>query len=155
MKIDKEFLFQKSFVILMVIIVFILAYFLIIDKKNNSSINSGDIPAITSINLIDSNGNVIKQSPDKWYKLSKNTEISVSYSNTATQVDFYTIPTGTNTYLLQKCVGSINVSPNDTHAVLKWTVPDDFRGNIFVIVYNKDIARTSNFSDKFFIKAYL
>jgi hypothetical protein len=89
---------------------------------------------------------------DGWIALKTNSVIKVHYNGEATHVDFYTAPTGSETALSQRLIGSVDVEKEDTTARLEWKVPHSFLGYIWVIVYNGDVARTSD-TNEFFIKA--
>lgn len=119
------------------------------DSSKNTSSESFSVPIIKSIDLLNDKGNTLDQAGG-WIKLSSQSKIRVRFEGKATKVDFYTIPTGTNTYLLQQCIGTVDLTGKDSSAELNWNVPDSFMGYIFVLVYNGDVARSS---DQFFIKA--
>jgi len=128
---------------------------LIVQEKSTSRENTEkrDIicaPVIKSIELSDTDGNPLVV--DDWIWLKAESIITVAYEGNATRVDFYTVPTGTETVLEQKLIGMVGVAEDDRTAQLKWEVPDNFMGYIWVMVYNGDIARTSD-TGYFFIKA--
>jgi hypothetical protein len=119
--------------------------------ESSSNTSSGDFspPIIKSVELLDDKGNTLAQA-DGWIQLKPQSKIRVNFEGKATKVDFYTMPTGTETYLLQQCIGTVDLTEQDSYAELNWKVPNSFMGYIFVLVYNGNVARSS---DQFFIKA--
>lgn len=112
-----------------------------------------NVPTIRSIELLDANGKLLSKI-DGWIILQPDSIIKVDFEGDATHIDFYTAPTGTETLLEQKMIGIIDIKKGDKTGQLKWEVPDNFLGYIWVLIYNGDIARTSD-TDNFFIKAIL
>ena len=107
-------------------------------------------PIIKSIELLGTGGKL--PVIEDWVFLQSESIIKVNYEGKADRVDFYTVPTGTETVLEQRLIGSVDVAEGDRTAQLKWDVPDSFMGYIWVMIYDGDIARTSDTWD-FFIKA--
>lgn len=97
-------------------------------------------PEISSIQFLNPDGSPI-QAKDGWYVLPSNCTIKVNVEGAATQVDFILTPTGTETYLLQKLIGSAVVL--EKSAIIEWKVPDDLMGHFWVLAYNGPIARKS------------
>jgi len=112
---------------------------------------SVSVPAIKSIEFLDKDNNPLPVT-DGWVKLQAVNEIKVTYEGDATYVDFFTVPTGTGVTLEQKIIGRVYVKKGDNTATLEWEPPDGFLGNVWALVYNGDVARTSD-TNKFFIKA--
>lgn len=109
------------------------------------------VPTIKSIELLDEKGVALTHT-DGWIRLKPKSRIRVNFEGAATKVDFFTTPTGTETYLSQRCIGTADVTEKDSSAELDWEVPDGFMGYLSVLVYHGDVARSS---DRFLIKAIL
>ena len=127
--------------------VFILIALLI--ACTNQSIN---VPIIRSVELVDKNGNLLPVT-DGWINLQANSIIRVSFDGAANYIEYYTEPTGTEVLLEQRIIGADYIyKKGERTAQFEWEVPYGFLGDIWVVVYNGDIARTSHTSE-FFIKA--
>jgi len=116
----------------------------------NQNIN---VPTIKSIELLDLGGKPLAKSDDGWIKLQAKTIIKVDFDGDATYVEYYTVPTGTEVLLEQRIIGAEYVKKGDKTVQFEWQVPYGFLGNIWVVVYNGDIGRTSD-TNQFFIKAF-
>jgi len=109
-------------------------------------------PTIKSLQILDQNGNPLPETGG-WVSLNSESIIEVAFEGDASQVDFYITPTGTETYLEQEIIGAVDVIKGENTARFNWDVPDSFLGYIWVLVYNGDVATTSQGVDRFFIKA--
>lgn len=100
------------------------------------------VPVIRSISILDENGAALKQNAG-WLLLEKTVKIRVEYTGAADCVLFYTIPTGTETVTLQKCIGAAYPAAADSSAELVWQAPEGFLGYVYVMVFREDAARQS------------
>ncbi|WP_312640505.1 hypothetical protein [Hydrogenoanaerobacterium sp.] len=166
---------QKKVCIISVVflgICFVLACFFLIR-------GSLSVPTITSVKVLDDELNPLPIE-DGWVKLNSKNIIEVEVKGICTRVEFYVEPveepadqqgteladttvaepakpSNADSYSLQRCISS---RPPFRWGYFNWKntertswQPDHgFKGHIWVIVYNKDIARTSN-TEKFLVKA--
>lgn len=79
---------------------------------------------ILDISFFNDNGTKI-QPVAGWIHINKNVKIIVQYRGRADQIDYIFTPTGTETYKLQRIIGSSFVKRNNTRAEFVWAPDKD------------------------------
>jgi len=75
---------------------------------------------IIDVSFFGAGGNKI-DAVDNWRHVQKDTKIVVTYSGEADQINYIFTPAGTETYNMQKIIGSSFVGKNDTKAEFIWS----------------------------------
>ncbi|MFA5881119.1 MAG: hypothetical protein WC834_02895 [Eubacteriales bacterium] len=97
-------------------------------------------PLIKDIRFETVDGKVIKENGG-WFELGQKVKIVIVLEGSCTQVDFFVTPTGTQTYTLQKMIGT--VTANNNIAEYTWDVPDGTMGHFDIIAYKDNVGRRS------------
>ncbi len=98
-------------------------------------------PLIKAIRFETPDGNVINETSG-WFELGTKVKIVIVLEGSCANVDLFVTPTGTETYTLQKMIGT--VTPNNNIAEYIWDVPDGTMGHFNVIAYNGNVGRRSD-----------
>lgn len=130
-----------------ILLTFILILILALTGCNTNSTgslsSSCNAPVIRSVQILDKQGNPLS-THDGWILLTSDNIIKVDYDGPATKIDFYTTPTGTESNIEQSLLGTVDVAEGANSGQFFWHLDDNYMGFVWVLVYNRDVARTSD-----------
>lgn len=100
-------------------------------------------PEITEISFENIAGNDLYK--DRWVTVGEDdkVKIRIKINGNCTSIDMFIVPTGTETYLLQKIIDSLTASPEQNEFEYIWDVPKGTMGRFWVIAYNGNTGQKS------------
>lgn len=103
----------------------------------------GKAPEITEISFENITGNDLYK--DRWVTVGEDdkVKIKIHINGNCTSIDMFIVPTGNETYLLQKMVDSLTGSPEQNEFEYIWDVPKGTMGRFWIIAYNENAGQKS------------
>lgn len=111
-------------------------------KQKYQELLENQAPFIKDITFKTMDGKTIKEEAN-WYTLDKQVKIIITLTGNCSNVELFKVPSGSETYKQQQLIEAIPVNQNVAEFV--WNVPNDIHDHFFIIAYNKDVGRKSEF----------